>query len=328
MDQKVLALLNILSDGNYHSITSLGKQLDCSSSTLLLALSDIKEHEIELSTNDDYIYRWKHPVKLLNQENIFRFLVDYSNSFVLEVFNSIDSTNSYLLKNLNKYRFDKDSIPVVAAEIQTKGRGRINRSWISGFGNGLTFSLLRCFEYDVSKLSGLSLIIGIAIVRVLRLFSNSNIYLKWPNDILFDNKKLAGILVELRGRMHGPTYSIIGIGINFQLSESIKSNIQQDTIDLYNVTGKIFDRNEILAALLIQLRDILYEFEYYGFAHFRDEWTDYHICQGKHVKIILPSDIAIEGIVDGVNSDGSICILTASGRQSFNVGDISMRQID
>ncbi|MCG7755390.1 MAG: biotin--[acetyl-CoA-carboxylase] ligase [Nitrosomonas sp.] len=268
-------------------------------------------------------------VNLLNKNKILELIPSYSNKFDIKIFNIIDSTNSYLLNKFDKSEYDNTSIAVVSAEIQLKGRGRENRKWYGGtLGNTLTFSLLWRFEGGVSILSGLSLVIGVVLVRVLRSFSNCNIYLKWPNDILHDSNKLAGILVELRGKLDGPAFAVIGIGINFQLPLSIKSHIQQEVTDLLQCTGNVYDRNEIFGALLVQLYTVLSDFEKYGFSYFKDEWMSYHAYQGKNVTLLFPDRQSVDGIVDDVNDDGSICLITPDGRQSYNTGNISMRLKD
>lgn len=264
----------------------------------------------------------------MNKDKILKFASNSLFAFDLKIFNVIDSTNSFLLSNFHTLQLNNDSILVIAAEIQTKGRGRIGRLWHSGLGSGLTFSLLWHFKEGIAKLTGLSLAIGIAIVRVLRSFAIDRINLKWPNDLLYNNCKLGGILVELRGKVNGPTSAVIGIGINFNLSLSIRSIIQQDSIDLFQITGKHYDRNVFLSALLLELCDILSIFEVHGFSYFRDEWISCHAYHGKNVKLILPNNLTVFGKVDSINTDGSICLLNSTGRHSYSVGDISMRLTD
>ncbi len=265
---------------------------------------------------------------LLNKDKIVQLTSDSIFSFDLRILNIIDSTNKLLLSGFQEFQLVNNVIPVVAAEIQTNGRGRIGRSWHGELGSGLTFSLLWRFRKGITKLTGLSLVIGIAIIRVLRSYSINQVSLKWPNDLLYNNCKLGGILVELRGKVNDPTYAIVGIGINFNLSASIKSTIQQDSADIFQITGKHLDRNVFLSALLLELCNILSNFEIHAFSHFRDEWISYHAYQGKNVKLILPNNLFVTGRVDNINSDGSICLLTSSGRQSYSAGDISMRLTD
>jgi BirA family biotin operon repressor/biotin-[acetyl-CoA-carboxylase] ligase len=265
---------------------------------------------------------------LLNKDKILQLTADTSFTFDLKIFNIIDSTNSFLLNNSRSSPLDNNSVPVIAAEIQTKGRGRIGRAWHSELGCGLTFSLLWCFKKGTTELSGLSLTIGVAIIRVLRSFSINQVKLKWPNDLLHNNCKLCGILVELRGKANGSTQAVIGIGVNFNLSSSLKSIIQQDVTDLYQITGKYHDRNVFLSALLLELCNILSDFQVHGFSYFRDEWISYHAYQDKNVKLNLPNNSSVIGRVDGINADGSLCLLTSAGYHSFSVGDISLRLID
>lgn len=198
--------------------------------------------EIDVVNIDGYGIRLDTPIPWLDNELITRYTSIESERFDLKLFDIIDSTNSYLLSQLKRNALIKDSTPVVVAEFQTSGRGREGRIWKCGFGNGLMFSLCWRFEKGVSNLSGLSLVIGIAILRTLRSYSTQNISIKWPNDILYDNHKLAGILIEIRGEVCGPSYAVIGIGINFKLSKSIIPLIDQKVTDLSNVTGSLIDR--------------------------------------------------------------------------------------
>ena len=116
----------------------------------------------------------------------------------------------------------------------------------------------------------------------------------------------------------------IGIGINFKLSEVIKSSINKEITDLSSISDVLFDRNQILSALLTEFLNILPIFRDYGFAYFKNEWISYHAFEGQVVSLILPNGSVVVGTVDGVIEDGSICLLTSSGRNSYKVGDISI----
>jgi BirA family biotin operon repressor/biotin-[acetyl-CoA-carboxylase] ligase len=305
---------------------SIAKHLQCSPAMVSKTLQHIAASGIKLIKCRGKGYCWENPICWLNSDSILKNLtvnVD-SRFFDLEVFDSIDSTNSFLLKDLGRRPGD-NRISVVAAELQTHGRGRLGRTWHSGLGDSLTFSLRWRFERHVSELSGLSLVVGIAITRVLNTFSPTNVSLKWPNDILFHHRKLGGVLIELRGEIAGACYAVIGIGINFKLSENIRSAIEQEVTDLFTITGEHIDRNSVFGALLSELRDILIRFEKYGFTDFMKEWTSYHAFEGKEICLILPDSAVIEGIVEGVNDDGALVLITATGRNSYNAGDISLR---
>jgi|CXWL01.1.fsa_nt_gi BirA family biotin operon repressor/biotin-[acetyl-CoA-carboxylase] ligase len=325
MNQTAFSVLRLLNDGEFHSGVSISKQLQCSRATISNALKRIECIGVDIAKIHGRGYCWCNPIIWLNSESILRCTSSQITFIDLKLFDSIDSTNNYLLNDFQKQPNDNDFIPIVAAELQTNGRGRLGRTWHTGLGDSLTFSLRWRFEQGVSALSGLSLVIGIGIVRVLKSLSINNVNLKWPNDILFDYHKLAGVLIELSGEILGPSYAVIGIGINFSLSQIVKSSIDQKITDLLFITGKYLDRNLVLGALLSELRSILISFGKYGFVHFKKEWLSYHVYEGQPICLTLPNNSVIEGTVDGVNDDGSICMITNKGKNSYNVGDISMR---
>lgn len=269
-------------------------------------------------------------ITLLNLESLIKYLYPESKHFFLQVFDSTDSTNSFLIDLLrNKPISDNtDLIYVVAAELQTRGRGRNGHVWRSGFGESLTFSLSWSFKkYSASQLPSLSLVIGIAIIRVLKYFSIESASLKWPNDVLVNNFKIAGVLIELRSGIKQSCQTVIGIGINFNLSEATRSCIDCGVTDLFEITGKLLDRNLILSSLLLEIKKIISNFEMFGFSYFRKEWITYHAYEGKRVLLKIPNNHIVHGIVDGVNDNGAICLLTDSGRKMFDVGEISLRDI-
>lgn len=325
MNQRALSILRLLNDGQYWSGESLARKLFCKRATISSSLKDIDSYGIKIVKTRGRGYRWINPISYLNKDLILGFSSIDPSNFNITLFDALDSTNTFLLDNLKNGIIDNNCIPVVATEYQTNGRGRAGRLWHSGFGDSLTFSFGWWFDKGVSALSGLSLIIGITIIRVLRSFSISCVSIKWPNDILFDNKKLAGILIELRGEICGPSYAIIGIGINFKISDIIKSSINQEITDLSSISDVYFDRNQILSALLTEFLNILPVFVDCGFAYFQKEWISYHAFERQAVSLILPNGSVIIGTVDGVMKDGSICLMTSSGRKSYHVGDISIR---
>ncbi|SFE88098.1 biotin--[acetyl-CoA-carboxylase] ligase [Nitrosomonas sp. Nm166] len=326
MNQLIFSILRLLSDGKFYSDVSIAEQLQCSHAEVLNAIKQIDNYGVNLTKHCERNYRWETPIQWLNSDSILSSTCINSNFFNIKIFDLIDSTNNFLLNNLENRQIGRcDCIPVVAAELQTNGRGRIGRNWYSGLGDSLTFSLGWRFEQSISSLSGLSLTVGIAIIRVLNSFSIQNVSLKWPNDILFDHYKLAGVLIELRREIRDVSYAVIGIGINFNLSEKVKSAITQQVTDLFAITGKYIDRNLLFGALLSELRSILMSFEKYGFAHFKKEWISYHGYEGKNIYLTLPNNLVIEGIIDGINNDGALSLKTSTGRNFYNVGDVSIR---
>jgi BirA family biotin operon repressor/biotin-[acetyl-CoA-carboxylase] ligase len=216
----------------------------------------------------------------------------------------------------------------VVANLQTKGRGRRGRTWQAGLGASLTFSLLWRFQCGASALSGLSLAVGVALIRALHEAGISQAQLKWPNDVLIGGEKLAGILIELQGDMEGPSAAVIGVGINLKLPANIKQQIDQPVIDLDSVTTKNINANELLGSLLKHLATVLNDFEQNGFAYVRDEWIKHHAYHQKSVRMLHPDGRETIGTAIDVAEDGILLVKTALGEQRFSSGEISLRAHD
>ena len=248
--------------------------------------------------------------------------------FNIEVYKYLDSTNNYLVKKGSIQNCQ--TIDVAVAEYQTSGRGRYGRSWLSGPNEGLTFSLSRIFRLDLVTLHGLSLVIGIAIIRVLNSFGIVEVGLKWPNDIVstVSLKKIAGILIDIHQLSSCESRVVIGIGINFNLSSNTKRLIQQSVTDLFSLVDFKLNRNVFLGNLLIELNQILNSFENLGFLAFRDEWIKYHLYEGKEVKLIHGISNNIYGLVDGVGDDGAISLITDGKKNFYHIGEFSLLPVD
>jgi BirA family biotin operon repressor/biotin-[acetyl-CoA-carboxylase] ligase len=215
---------------------------------------------------------------------------------------------------------------VLAVELQTAGRGRMGRIWHSGLGTALTFSLLWRFDCGLNALSGLSLAVGVAIVRALNKLGAQGVQLKWPNDILTEQGKLAGVLIEAQGDMLGPSAVVIGIGLNCTLPASLVQQIGQPACALDKVCAAMPTRNQLLAVLLRELARALQQFAQGGFAALREEWERYHIYQNMPIQLHMADGQTVNGIVRGVSASGELCLETTQGMRRFNSGEVGVRQ--
>ncbi len=325
MNKLVFFILRLIDDKAFHSGEKLAKQIGCSRSSISNALRDIEQYGLDIQKICGRGYRWSNPFVWLDQSAILNSLNESTQYFNLALLDSVVSTNNYLLNSPSFNLHTSSRIPVIVTELQLNGRGRRGRQWHSGLGDSLTFSLKWRFEQGASFLSGLSLVIGVAIVRVLRSFSIQGVGLKWPNDVLYCSRKLAGVLIELQGEMFGPSVTVIGIGLNIRLSPIIRHTIEYGVSDIFDIIGKDFDRNILLAALLSELRTVLIDFGQFGFAYFRSEWVYYHAYDGEDILLTLPDGSVKEGIVEGVNDDGALLLRTSMGVSHFNVGEVTLR---
>jgi len=211
---------------------------------------------------------------------------------------------------------------VLFAEHQTAGRGRRGDRWMSPPGSGLCFSLAWRFDTPPPSFSALSLVIGVAIVTALQSLGIDDARLKWPNDIVRGQKKLAGILIEMRSEASGPCLAVIGIGLNINLSAHARTLIDRPSDDFRSATGHDISRNLLAASLLRGLASALAEFAQAGFAPFRPVWLRYDALADRQVCLEL-GERSVNGTARGVDADGALIIEHDGERERFVSGHLS-----
>ena len=321
MTPHTLEVLRLLEDGELHSGETLGRTLGITRGCVSKALADVDALGLVVHKVHGRGYRLVTPVQWLSRQRIVRHLGRQAARFDIDVLDQTGSTNTDMLDRAMR---GARSGSVLAAEMQTHGRGRRGRDWYSTPGGALTFSILWRFDQGAGFLSGLSLVVGVALTRVLRKHGAADVMLKWPNDLLWRHLKLAGILIELAGDVMGPTVAVIGIGINLRLPESVKARIDQPVVDLARI-GVLEDRNALFAEILGELDSMLRKFSAEGFASFREEWNRLHAYHDKMVQVRMPDKSAIEGRVQGAGDDGALLLHTRSGLRKFYGGELSLR---
>jgi len=149
--------------------------------------------------------------------------------------------------------------------------------------------------------------------------------IKWPNDVLFNQQKIAGILIECKSDLKKALTVVIGVGINIKLSQRFIAKIEYPVTDLYQITQHRLNRNELLARFLIELYKVLAIFKTSGFEPFREEWLKFHCYHNQSVVLHLPKNEIIEGIAVGVTNEGELILKTEYGHRNYSMGDISLR---
>jgi BirA family biotin operon repressor/biotin-[acetyl-CoA-carboxylase] ligase len=236
----------------------------------------------------------------------------------VEVVAETGSTNADLLARASQL-----SGPVLLiAEHQTAGRGRAGRSWLSAPGHSLTFSLAWKFEGGLQQLTGLPLAVGVALAETLGRLGQP-VQLKWPNDLLKDGDKLAGILVEAQPVGAGATWAIIGIGLNLAMPDELEARIGRSVATVPWLAR--MDRDALAAALLDGLAQALDQFAQAGFGAFSARWNLLHGWQGQLVTVIDRGEVLQEGLAAGVDDGGRLLLDTAQGRSAIVAGDVSLR---
>ncbi len=330
MNTLTFPILRLLTDGKFHSGEDIAQQLKVSRATVWNALQAAEKLGVEIFSVRGRGYKLPQAVTLLDEQAVLNAIGEHRAWFNLEIHDHLESTNSYMMKKLSS---GQSHASCVAANLQSNGRGRRGRSWQAGLGASLTFSLLWRFQCGASALSGLSLAVGVALIRALHSFGIDQAQLKWPNDVLIvtnnqSPEKLAGILIELQGDMEGPSAAVIGVGINLNLPTKIRERIDQPATDIASVVTSNINPNELLGIILKNLADVLSHFEQQGFTSLREEWTKHHAYHQQPVKMLHPDGRETFGTVNGVADDGILLINTALGELRFSSGEISLRALE
>ena len=326
MSQFTFPILHLLADGQFHSGEALAQHFKVTRATIWNAVQHAENLGVEIFSVRGRGYKLPQPIELLDEKLVLAAIGEQRAWFKLEVLDEITSTNTYLMQQKNAAH-----ATCVVAHVQTHGKGRRGRTWVSQLGASLTFSLLWRFQCGAAALSGLSLAVGVALIRALKSLGVNDAQLKWPNDVLVTEnntpKKLAGILIELQGDLEGPSAAVIGVGFNLNLPDKVLSSIDQPAIDLASVSTSPINQSALLGVLLKHLADVLSGFEQHGFVGLRDEWLSYHAYENKPVRMLLPNGTEVVGLVKSVADDGILLVETALGLQRFSAGEISLRNL-
>jgi len=316
-------ILGLLADGHFHSGEEIGSLLGVSRAAVWKHLQKLEALEVGVLSVKGRGYCIEGGLDLLDQKKISDQLKS-NLPLNLHVFAQIDSTNSYLMRQENPV------MQVCFAESQTAGRGRRGRVWVSPFAQNLYCSIGWGFEGGIAAIEGLSLVIGLAVERALRHCDIFGVELKWPNDVLYENKKLAGILIEVTGDPAGYCQVIIGVGINVAMNKDQADAIDQPWIDLRSICRRQqvaeVSRNHLAAVLIDELVSVLDGYDQKGFAAYCAEWQPLNAHAGKQIELRNGNSIH-SGECVGVSEDGALRVNTAVGEERFHGGEISLRSI-
>ena len=317
---RFFALLRLLANGEFHSGSQLAQYLGISRASVSNALHQAENYGLQLYRVRGRGYCLSNPPQWLDAELITHHLGQQARQFTVEIIDCASSSNTLLLQRAAQ---GVPSGSVLAVEWQSSGRGRLGRTWHSGLGNALTFSLLWRFERGLSALSGLSLAVGVALIRVLSALGISGAQLKWPNDVLSKQGKLAGVLIEAQGDMLGPSAVVIGVGLNLFLPPALRSRIDQPVSSLADLSNykKMPERNYLLALILLELQKILHTFAAQGFSALRAEWESHHALHKQSVQLLLPDGSRVVGLAAGITENGALMLETPQGTQIFHAGE-------
>jgi len=324
--RRVLALL---ADGKFHSGEALARRLKISRAAIWKLIESLRALGIEVESVPRQGYRLPRPVDLLDRQVILKGLSDSAREKIahLDVPLTIDSTNRYVSES--------EPVPpgrahVCLTEVQTAGRGRRGRSWLAPFASGICMSVGWQFAEAPPTFSALSLAVGVAVVRAFERCGVRDVGLKWPNDLMWNQRKLGGILIEMRGESAGPAHVVIGIGINMRMPASIRLQLaeRQAVIiaDVHEIAReRTPPRNALVAVLIEEIIVMLERFAHAGFAAFADEWRSLDALAHAPVKILNGAETTL-GFARGVDDDGALLVDVDGDLRRFVSGEVSVRR--
>ena len=317
----LVKISELLSDGQYHDGTSIGKKCGITRAAVWKVIKKFKEYGIEIQSIKGKGYLLEKPLILLDVNKIKKNIKKLS--FVIDVLEKVGSTNDYLKNNSDQNK----AIKICVAEMQDKGRGRLNRQWHSPFGQNIYFSCAYSFQRDMSELSGLSLITGLAVCNAIESITHlDNLAVKWPNDILVNQQKIAGILIDINAESNGFCNAIIGIGINVNMQNALKKEIDQPWSSLQKITGQYIDRNLLCSALINALINYLERFLKSGLSDFISEWKEKDCLFEKSVAV-MSGQKKMMGIGAGINAQGHLILkMSDNTEKTFSSGDTQIEK--
>lgn len=320
-------LIQELSDGEYHTGTQLGEQLQVSRTAIWKQIQKLPELGIEILANRQQGYRLEQPLDLLDSKMIdqapqFAGLTDW----VFKVEPVVDSTNFQLISRVKQA--SDTTKQLLAAEMQTSGRGRRGRSWESPFASSISCSLACTFEGPAQELQGLSLAVGVLVEAVLADHGFADLGLKWPNDIYYQGAKLGGILIEVSGDLAGPCQLVVGVGLNIYPPANFDPQVIDQPISFLCPAPQAKAsrlRSSIVAALGVRLAELLDSYAVKGFAPWQDRWNQLHIWADQDAYVVTPGK-AEAVTLKQVNELGELLVIDAQGQEKrLNAGEVSLR---
>lgn len=327
--QRVAKLLIYIADGKQYSGTVLAQAFNVSRATIANWVQLSNQHLIPIHCVKGKGYQLDQALNLLDPDWLIPRLNDAQISLRFEPI--VESTNQ-LAKQLSGL----SRSTLITAEGQLAGRGRRGRSWYTGFGQNLCFTLLHGIETRHIPLSAASLVVALSVVKTLAAAYpqlSKQLAVKWPNDIYLADKKLAGILIELQGSVVDIAQLVIGIGINVHRSPAqtcgIGTELLRPSTCLQAHLPITINRNQLLVRLTVGLLGDLKRFECDGFSSFHQEWSGWDWLKHRHVRVIESLDQRGKGptgTVIGISSEGGLIVELAETEQCkvFYGGEVSI----
>ncbi len=301
----------------------LAGRLGVTRAALWKHVADLRESGLPVEARSGVGYCLPWPTQLLDREEIIQALGRPLQAPV-RVYWKLDSTQN----ELSRHQDEWPDLSVVLCERQTSGRGRRGRQWLVPPALNICLSCLKRFPGGPATLSGLSIAVGVCVVRALSRLGVEGLRLKWPNDVMADQGKLSGILIEVNGEAEGPCTARVGIGLNIRLPEAVRKALDQPAADLAMLCQDAPpDRNHVAAALIRELHDGLQCFEKRALAPFMEDFVALDCLRGKPLSIHAPDGVR-RGVGCGISDSGALLVESGGSVVPVYSGEVSVRRVE
>jgi len=320
-------VMELLADGRFHSGEWLGERLGISRAAVWKHVRALSDAGVGLHAVRGQGYRLTTPYQPLQAQRILAELSAGNAARLqdLEVLRSVDSTSDYLKRTRTQH--DVHRTRACLAEHQSAGRGRRGRRWISPYGSSLYLSLAIPMDEPGIQSGGLSLVAAVATLRALQVCGVEGLGLKWPNDIFYRERKLAGILLDLSGEAGGCYQVIMGIGINVRIPDGAAQEIDQPWAD-FSHCGVPVDRNRLAGSVLDSLLKAVAVFNEQGLDNFVRQWRRFDLIADRMVELRNDHAVVVAGIARGVDGQGALLIESNGITHRYHAGEVSVRPVE
>ena len=319
-------ILNLLkqSGNDFLSGEDLAERLNVSRTAIWKHINALRDSGYDIESVPRSGYRLINSPDLLSAEEISTALSTKILGSTIKYFTSTDSTNNQAKKLAMQGATDGT---IVISEEQLGGRGRLSRMFFSPKYKGIWFSVILRPKFLPQEAPKCTLLAAVAIAKAIDEATGIKVGIKWPNDILYNGKKIVGILTEMNAEMDCVNYIVIGMGINVNItSDEMPDDIKETATSLNQIAKKDISRLKLLTSILNNLEELYLAVQERGFAPIFDEWRKYSITLNQHIKVIGVNDSeTFEGVAVDIDNDGALLVKTNGQIKRVLAGDVSIR---
>lgn len=323
LKEKILGVLR--ADGNYISGEALSQQLNVSRTAIWKHIKSLKEEGYVIDSQSRLGYKLLDVPNTLNPKEISPFLNTNFIGRKIKHFEQIESTNQFAKSIANQ----EPEGYVVLAEEQTKGKGRLGREWVSPKGSGIWMSIILKPNLNPMAASRLTFLAALSLVQAIRSETDLTVNIKWPNDIVWEGKKLAGVLTEMSAELDKINYVVLGTGINVNINEEeFDENLSKTATSLKTIMGKEISRKNLMIRVLEALEENYLKLLEGNFSKIIQEVKQYSTTLGSWVKV-KNFNSELQGFVEDIDDEGALVLRLENGEVKRIIsGDVSLRNLD